>query len=255
MSDFAFGWTPDNPDLDDLDFKAPFGVGPRAVTHNRDRFDPPKWNQGSMGYCTDYAGARARWIVEYLQTGVNVQPSAIFSAWVTRLRTGQAGQNVGASIRDSAEGSILTGVASEFVHPSEMQGVPNNVRAKVKPSPEAFREAGDHQILKSYVITDGDVEAIHEALRAGFPVHFGMFLGNRFTDTGGNGIVPPWDGSRVNAHSMILRDADQVNGKWGAWGDNSWGHGWGRDGSYFLDDTALSRLMDLRVYTAIEVFG
>jgi hypothetical protein len=255
MNDPAYGWVPDDDRLDDLDFAAPFGAGPRVVTHNRDVFDPPKFSQGSLGYCTDYAGARARWIVEYQQTGFNVQPSPIFSAWVTRLRTGQQGQNVGASIRDSAEGAILTGVASEFVHPSEMAGVPNTVRAKVKPLPEAFREAGDHQILKSYVIADGNVDAIHEALVAGFPVHFGMYLGRSFDNTGATGIAPPWDGSRINPHSMILRDADQVGGKWGAWGDNSWGPGWGMGGSFFLDDEHLSRLMDIRVYTKIEVFG
>lgn len=253
-AEFVTGWVPDDPTLDELDRPAVFlAAGPRVVTHNRDTWDPPKLDQRNVPYCTDYSGVRARQACEFRQTGKAPLPSAMFSAWVTRMRRGEQGAMVGATIRDSAEGAILTGVASDLAHPSDLPGVPLDVRARAKPAPQAFAEAGDHQILKKFVIPDGDVDGIHAALADGYMVHFGMLLGQTFFDTGGNGIVPEWDGLRANAHAMVLVDADQVGGRWGAWGDNSWGTRFGRAGSMWFSDTRLRTCQDIHVYQSVEV--
>jgi hypothetical protein len=52
---------------------------------------------------------------------------------------------------------------------------------------------------------------------------------------------------------MVLVDTDQVGGRWGAWGDNSWGSRFGRRGSMWFSDTRLRTCSDIRVYQSVEV--
>jgi len=93
---------------------------------------------------------------------------------------------------------------------------------------EVLRAAAEWGLLEVYQCMDwADVGS---ALTRRFCVYHGFMLGNSYSRTGSDGVVPQYDGYLANGHAMHSRGLKRVNGKFRTITPNTWGPSFGDNG-------------------------
>lgn len=256
LNERGFGRFPDDPRFDHLDVrlarKASVGAGP-IVTRNRDRYLAPIADQLQSNGCVGFSGRTAMMWAEFNATGKNPPKFSPMFGWAeTRRAQGDLAYNVGCTIRGYGQVAKSFGICSEDAWPFE----PDSWRAElsVRPSALAYAEASRHQILADYVVPDGDPAGFHDAHVRGLGVQLAIPVYESFFDTPHDtGVAPEPAGRLVGWHAVYSYDSDVVDGKQGAWCDNSWGEDFGKGGRFFLSDAWLRRTEDNHVKTKVEV--
>lgn len=262
MSDLTFrergrGLHLDDPRLDPLDrrYGVRAGAGALQVSKNRDRFLPETKDQRRSNACVGFSGALALEALEFAVTGkVPPKYSPMFGWYNARAAIGQQGVNSGCTIRDYAECAKRYGVCSEDREPFNLEKLDDYlVRLSHRPSAASYEEAERHQILESYALPDGDLEAAGDALVRGYGFQTAFPVYDSFFDTPATGIVPKWLGNLSGWHAVYAIDIDRVDGVWGLWMVNSWGKDFGKGGQFFISQEMYARFQDSRVYSKVEV--
>jgi C1A family cysteine protease len=201
-----------------------------AAASTRAIAEPPIRDQGSLGSCTQNAGAEA---MGFLWMKVRHQPDPLFSRlfgyWFTRHLEGNSpDDDSGCNVRDVFKAYTRWGLCLESTWPYDIS------KFSWMPSAEAQQEALKHQALKYFACKS--LYAIKQSIADGYPVIFGFdcFESLESPATARTGIIPmPGAHERsIGGHCMLADSYDDATRMIS--GPNSWGEGWGDHGRFQL---------------------
>lgn len=223
-----FGLKRDKADSRDIMYKVRLpGLAPASTDMVNIREFSHRYDQGALGSCTANAGLYAFRRVLQVNKQPDFEASRLFAYFNARDIESKA-QDSGASIRDMIKGLAKYGVCSEGKWPYMIN------KFALQPSPEAFLEALDHQVIK-YERLAQSKEAIMDAIYRGFPVVYGKLLYESFmtAEVAKTGIVPVpriCFEDQIGGHAMVAFDYNEA----GTIELNSWGNAWGKEGTCLI---------------------
>lgn len=230
-----YGWIPDLPDH--RDFRYSGLVGPLPDHVDRIGVDNPIEDQENLGSCSGVSATSALEIV------LKFSPlSKLMAYYEGRVLDGTAEFDFGASIRSVIKGLAKTGVCEEELWPYDVQ------KFATRPSQEAYDDAKKIIPLVSRYERITSIYEMKSALATGLPVVFGFVLpdymeSDEVAKTGWVRRLTA-DDSTLGGHAVVAVGYDsRIDNQYGRppfiWARNSWGLGWGFEGSgYFMMDEA-----------------
>lgn len=209
-------------------------------------------DQGTLGSCTQNAGAAAMGFVYSVTTG---KPDPLFSRlfgyYYTRVGLGgvPATEDSGCNVRDVFRAYRRWGLCLEQTWPYDI------TRFSETPPMSARAAALEHQALKFYACLTP--HAIKKSIADGWPVIFGFdcfesILALETTKTGIIQMPRAGEGS-LGGHCMLIDGYDDATQMFT--GQNSWGVQWGAAGRFFLPYAYFTQgyAADAHTLRALEV--
>jgi len=155
-----------------------------------------------------------------------LNPSRLAIYYGARQREGSTGSDDGAEIRDGIQAVVKDGAAPETLWPFDP------AKVTVKPSPNYYQEARQHQALNYTRVSQADYYIGHTLAILGLPIVFGMDVFEEFEsdEVAKTGMVPmPAIGAQaIGGHCMVIVARDAKRDLYGV--RNSWGPDWGLHG-------------------------
>jgi C1A family cysteine protease len=224
----GYGWVRDHPDFRDVPYASAItGDLPQQV----ERFSllPPIYNQGYISSCTGNGTARALQYCRRMQGLPEYIPSRLMLYWNARRYEGTTTVDSGAQIRDAIRGAAQYGACSETIWPYD------EPKFRDKPS-EAAYAAGKTDEAIGYRRVGQTLNAIRACLASGDPIVFGFSVFESFESdiVAATGVVPipqPSEGF-LGGHCVVAVGYDNL--REAIFVDNSWGTGWGIQGSFWM---------------------
>lgn len=198
----------------------------------------PVFDQGNIGSCTSNAlsGGFLYELLKQNSTSTFI-PSRLFIYYNERKLEGTVNSDSGAAISDGIKTLTENGVCDETNCPYII------ARFTMSPSPLAYKNALDHQILASRRVPC-TIEGFKTALMTGLPIVFGFTVYESFeSDTvKRTGIMPVPDIKKeecLGGHAVmacgwenLMTGPDGTKGYFKV--KNSWGKSWGQGGYFFF---------------------
>jgi C1A family cysteine protease len=231
----AYGWVPDIPDQRDYRFrpllkvpaKLPGRVDLRPLCSKVE-------DQGELGSCTANALAGA---LEFLERKDKIpfkDFSRLFIYYNERALEHSVNSDSGAMIRDGIKTLAKQGVCAEKSWPYDIS------RFKIKPKPECYQEALEHQITSYHRLST--LDQMRSCLAEGFPFVFGFAVYESFEsqEVAKTGLVPMPKAKEqcLGGHAVLAVGYDDENQQFIV--RNSWGTGWGMKGYFTMPYKYLS---------------
>lgn len=219
----------------------------------------PTENQEQQGACTAFGTSRACEMLSK-RAGSVKDLSAQFLYYNTRAIEDRIGQE-GAQTRNALRSAHHHGICYETTWPY------STANENVEPSPAAYAEAATMKALRYERIfywQDADrsgsrlIRGLKSALQEGLGVVLAMRLGEQFRNIQGpllehNYINVGPGNAYIGNHLMHVRGVRDKTWPYGGIVDNSWGSGWGDNGSGLLSWPAITT--DTFEAWAIRGFG
>lgn len=229
---FVSGWLKQPDDSRDLRFavSAPVKL-PSEV--NLSIGMGPILDQGKLGSCTANAIATAIFHARSKRDKI-FQASRLFIYYNERAMIGTVNEDSGAYIRDGFKSIAKQGAPYEKQWPYDI------ARFREKPPAEVYTAALENQAIKYYAVRP-TVEAVKEALAAGYSVVFGFLVFESFfkiTKKKPRQPMPKAGEQVMGGHAVIV--AGYNNRRRAFKVQNSWGYNWGQNGTYWMPYTYLS---------------
>jgi C1A family cysteine protease len=237
-----FGWKKENPDHNDMSYSA----HPEMLSHVSlpSSFDLEKsmsaiQNQGNLSDCVAFSVAGACFehmeilsiakknfkSPEYFSQGFE-QLSKLYTYWFARKLDGTTTLDEGTTIRSAIRASQLYGMCRDKTWTYDESKV------LTAPSDQALIEAQKHLLVDAFRIDHTSEAQIKTCLVQGYPIAFGMSLGEIYMSeqVARTGIVPALRrGERiVGGHAQAIIGYDDSKGRYKI--RNSWGVNWGDHG-------------------------
>ncbi|HEX3161142.1 MAG TPA: C1 family peptidase [Pseudolabrys sp.] len=233
MSKRRYGWRPELPSFK----RRKFSIRPPVTVDHVDRMglSMPIDDQLQTSSCT---GNSAGWLTQYVTKS---PPLSRFMAYYDgRIPEGATGSDEGATIGDVVAGIFKYGLCVETIWPFN----PAAVDTKPNLAAYAFGRLLKPKLKSCTAI--GDLNTIKHELAAGSPVVFGFSVPDWFEGTGTGSIeqtgwcpLPSEYDQIIGGHAVVAVGFDDRPAKPFVWVRNSWGTGWGYQGSgYFQMDQA-----------------
>jgi C1A family cysteine protease len=226
----GYGWTPDLPDVRDLQFTA----APEVVKELPPKVDlreecPLVYDQGQLGSCTANAIGGALEFDQGKQKKTEFVPSRLFIYYCEREVENTIDSDSGAQIRDGIKCVNAIGAPPETDWPYEIS------KFRDKPSDAAYNEAKLAQALE-YKRVQRTLDEMKGCLAEGFPFVFGFavyesFESDEVTKTG-VAQMPAADEALKGGHAVMAVGYDDSEERLLV--RNSWGDGWGMEGYFTL---------------------
>lgn len=166
-----------------------------------------------------------------------VRASRLFEYYGTRKIEGTTSEDSGATIRDAIKCGVTYGVADESVWPYDVS------KFKTNPATAIWTAAATHKVTSYHSIADGDLQTMKSTLASGSLVGFGFQVYDYFMSSAmaAKGLVgtPGASEQLQGGHAVCLVGYDDTmampDGTKGAFlVRNSWGTGWGWQGSGYF---------------------
>lgn len=203
---------------------------PHAAT-TRTHAEPPIRDQGTLGSCTQNAGAAAMGFVYMVSTH---KPDPMFSRlygyYFTRvgIEGNPPTEDSGCNVRDVFKAYRRWGLCYEKTWPYDIRKFAD------KPDDTAIAEGMNHQALAFYACATA--YAIKKSIADGWPVIFGFdcfeSLDSEETATTGVINMPVPGEASLGGHCMMIDSYDDKTQMFS--GPNSWGTDWGDKGRFHL---------------------
>lgn len=188
----------------------------------------PILDQDGHGSCVGHGSCTAFDVAWRLGGGT---PQPFSACFLYGLING--GQDQGAVVSDALEALKSSGIALETE-------VPEGMIYKRQFPASSFQTANRFKILEAYAVDNFDL--IASAVQLGFPVSFGIEIGQAF-EPDSQGIIPDQRGGG-GGHCMAGIGLRQLNGRWYIEVQNSWGTRWGQSGYCFMPESYFGRGTD-----------
>lgn len=232
---FRFGWVPDLPDQRDKLY---------GVVRRMPAVLPPKTDlrplcssvedQGDLGSCTGNALAGA---VEFLEKKDKVpftNVSRLFIYYNERVIEHSVREDAGAMVRDGIKTLVKQGVCAEAKWPYVI------AKFTVKPRPDCYKEALDHQVTAYARLQT--IDEMRACLAEGYPFVFGFSVYESFESqqVAKTGVVPmPKPKERqLGGHAVLAVGYDDTAKRFLV--RNSWGPTWGMKGYFTMSYAYLA---------------
>jgi len=220
-----YGWKKDKLDKRDKKFSMIHKLTELPPSKNLSTNDAPIYNQENLGSCTAQAIAG---IHQFEQIKINKDkafiPSRLMIYFEEREMEGTINSDEGAMIRDGMKCVANQGVCPETMWPYNIK------QFAVKPTPDCYTEAMNHQITQ-YLSLDNDIDQLKGCLAEGFPfvcgiLIFSSFESNNVTKTG----IVPMPGCfdrRMGGHAIMCIGYDDstkrflCRNSWGCYSDDT----------------------------------
>jgi C1A family cysteine protease len=229
----GYGWMPDLPDARDYRFNpaehTQLHAALPAKVDLRARC-PSIYDQLQLGACTGNAIAGAVQFDRRQQKLPDWTPSRLFIYYEERRMEGTISSDSGAMIRDGIKSVNKVGAPPE-------SDWPYNIRKyKSKPSLKAYSDAAKHKAV-IYRRINRLLSDMQSCLAAGLPFVFGFTVYDSFEsdEVANTGVVNMPDlkiESVLGGHAVLAVGYDLSSGRFIV--RNSWGTGWGLDGSGYF---------------------
>jgi hypothetical protein len=214
---------------------------------------PEVLNQGSKGSCTGFGGS-----TEPIWAAMNAaafaagqpaveRPSPDWAYLIARSLEGNLSADSGASISSVLGGARLMGSVKESQCPY--------LDYRLNPDRDAWpalgRLANDQRILDSTArITETGpamIDALRAALAGGYLPAFGTDVDAAFESLDARTVWLGCRGQSLGGHALCLTGYRTINSRTQFRIRNSWGIGWGDNGSCWCDQSAVSGFWDVWV--------
>lgn len=202
---------------------------PSATTLHRAQ--PKIRDQGSLGSCTQNAGAEAMGFVYQVLTGKpDPMFSRLFGYYFCRVKMEgvPATEDSGCQVRDVFRTYRRFGLCLESMWQYDVS------KFAVAPSPEAQAEALQHQALTFYACLT--LHAIKKSIADGWPVIFGFdcfeSLDSAETARTGRIAMPKYGERSIGGHCMLIDTFNDSTHE--VSGMNSWSEEWGDKGRFHM---------------------
>lgn len=233
-----FGYIQDSPDPRDWDAKE-LDLAPGSTD-----FRLREWrvyDQKNTNSCVGQALAGALELVE-MEQGTTVAKPSVWMLYEQARRIAQPkGQLVdaGAQIRDAVKALKRLGCCDEKQWPETKSiGVRPNILARFRGH---GRKDGDYRRIRA--TGKERARVVGAAVRAGYPVIFGVPVSREFQRLRGATIAGPVkDEDIVGYHAMLVTGTRAVDSEF-RW-RNTWGSGWGENGYCWASDEYLAQAED-----------
>jgi hypothetical protein len=217
-------------------------------------------DQRRQGSCVGHAVSEALWgalnraAFEIGQPAVD-SPSPFWCYYVGRVLDGSANQDVGTSPYSALHGVMQLGFVPNSQLPySDAVLKPEKVRI-----PELERLAFDQKVVDGLarITSTGTyrVNAVKQALAAGYIVVFGTEVDDAFENLGPSDVWPGCTGYQLGGHCMVFTGYRTVNGRTQFHVRNSWGPDWCDRGSCWFEEAALAGCEDLWIVSAVPAYS
>lgn len=230
MAQYAYGWRPSKPDINDLQFKVPSHLAAALPpTIDLESEYTAIYDQSRLGSCVAN-GTLGEVDHVLLQVGAApIQGSRLFVYYNGRSLEGTINSDSGLSIRDGLKSVNKWGVPPETDWPYDIS------KFKTKPPQPAYDDALKN-LVKDYAGVTQSPSAIQGAIAShrGVVIGFTVYESLETPNVDKSGVVPmPRLGESVlGGHCVVLCGYDQATQYYKF--RNSWGTGWGRGGYGFL---------------------
>jgi len=234
-----YGWLPDLPDQRDKYYLIPDHVPVLPAKVDLSSYGPAIEDQGALGSCTANALTSAMEFLLNKDKKNFYHLSRLFLYYNERVIEGSVNYDAGAMIRDGIKTMAKDGVCTEAIWPYIIG------KFKTKPTPTAYKEAQNHQIL-TYARLVSMLD-FRSCLSSGFPVVFGFSVYESFesAQVEKTGVVPmPKRNERLlGGHAVMAVGYNDSTKRLLV--RNSWGTAWGQKGYFtlpydFINDQNLS---------------
>jgi len=225
------GWKPDLPDFRDrhLAIHAHHKLNlPRKVDlRPKEHFEI--YDQGHLGSCTANAIGAAFHFDQIRQGIKDFTPSRLFIYYNERVMEGSVMSDNGASLRDGIKSVHKLGVCPEKLWPY-MVG-----RFTERPAESCYKAAHHHR-AKEYARVNQNLEALKACIADGFPFVFGFTVFSSFhtccVSWTGRMQMPTAHDKPLGGHAVMACGYDDNSEVFIV--RNSWGHGWGDSGYFYM---------------------
>jgi len=248
---FRYGRNPDHHDVRDAIHEVSPSAMKMMLPHIPATMDVfqglnlPVYDQGQLGSCTANTGVLYRRFLaqkfpKYSDPDMDL--SRLFLYYQERKLPWNGGvqEDCGAEIRDIFKTLTSVGVCPEQVDPYK----PSDFASPKNDDPTAVLQAGRYKIGAYHRVPD--VLNVKLALVSEYPVALGFTVYESFEHIKGDGVMPmpnPHNEDKMGGHAVCIRGYDESRKAFLV--QNSWGHGWGYKGCFwmpyaFLENVDLS---------------
>ena len=225
----SYGWLPDIPDQRDIYYSVIHRV-PKKLPKKVDlrSLCTPIEDQGELGSCTAHALTGAIEALEVKDKLSVVHMSRLFLYYNERVIEGSVSSDSGAMIRDGIKTLVKQGVCVEKKWPYVISYF------RVKPKPDCYKDALDHQITSYQRIET--IDQMRECIAAGFPFVFGFTVYESFETQKvaktGKVEMPKNDERALGGHAVLAVGYNDKIKRFTV--RNSWGVNWGIKGYFTI---------------------
>lgn len=237
-----YGWRRDLPDHNDVSYKLSGEFLEDASTPDEKDLVPVMpaiQNQGNLGSCVGFGVGACFEHKEILSISKDLQKepeyfskqyeplSKLFFYYGGRNVDGTTNYDSGTQLRSVIKAAMVWGMCRDKVWPYIESKV------LVHPNFNAYEEGAKHKLIQAYRIDHTKPNQIMQCLANGFPIAFGMSLGESWEDVGSDGLIPELKPGEmiIGGHCMCIVGYKKsiqrykVRNSWGEnWGDH--GHAW-----------------------------
>lgn len=228
MTDRAFGWKADQPDIRDHLYRVPQASVPAVPVDLRPGFGPI-YDQGQLGACVAWTWIEYVQFVRRKEGLADFEPAALFVYYNGRVLEHTTRQDSGLTLRDGIKAVAQQGAPPLATWPYDI------AKFKTKP-PKAAYAAGALDLAITYESVPQSLDAIRACLQSGYPVAIGFtvysgFMGDAVARTG-RGELPQSGETVEGGHAVNIVGDRPAEGRFLL--RNHWAASWGEAGYFTL---------------------